>query len=375
MLTNLNQTDVEMLDEAKKLLKRLVTALSIVWLFVLIVPRILAIEAFRKLPAVSLFSDALPVGLISPGTTFFILLVIVATGVGAYGYGARSWTLVSFGFSILVFHLSVFLIAGCWYLVSGLWHLLAIGIFALREWGFKEQTRNHTVETLFTVVALGITFILLRVALKALKTSFQGVLVIGRAQEIESPFMETLSSMEGKSRDEVMLILLKNSLARCMAISFVGHFIAINVFSIPQAINAVAESIAAASESRQEQQAQQQTEGAKPVKPAESGKEKGKGAPEGKGTEKGKDEKPDVKKTEGGEEPEVKFNTPGATEKTPSEKGKGDEPEAGVDEAQPSNDARDYDKHKGKSKEGKVDEDDFGGLDSSDGEDLIKKGN
>ncbi|MBI2190866.1 MAG: hypothetical protein HYU36_02630 [Planctomycetes bacterium] len=360
---------MQCLEEAKKRIYSLVDLQTAVWLFVVVMPSVLAIDALRKLPPLPLLGDALPEGMMSAGTTFFILLVIVATGVGAYGYGVCSWTLVSMGFALVVFHLTILVLAGCWYLLSGLWHLVAVGIFALREWGFGDETRHHTVEAIFTLIALGFAFLLFRLVLKALKPAYEGILVLGRAQEIENPFMAMLASLEGKERDEILFLLLRNSLARCVAISLVGHFIVINVLSIPQAINAVAESIKDAAAAREEQIAKEkEAEKAGGKKPGEALKPVGKGGkggevapPAGKGSEPGKP----------GEEPGVEFNTPAATSKPGGSEA--EKPEEGPDENAPSGNATDYDKHKAEPKKKGAGDEDFGDLDGSDGENLIKK--
>jgi len=343
MLNNMDQAGMETVSTSRSKLVTLARIQLIILIAVYIVPHLLGIEFLRKVPGVSVLKAAMP--WMSAGTIFYIMLNIVGIFVGAYGFKMLSWSLLGFGFGMVVFNLVVLAISSVWLALMGAWHLLAAIFYILTEGGFKEMTHFHTAEMLFSAAALAISYFLVKLALKALGHSFQGVLIVGRAQEIENGVMNFLASFEGKTREEIMFLLMKNSLAKCLAVSLVGHFVAITVFSVPQFIQSVNEKIAEIGDTTEQS-----------VEKQPAVKKEGEEGKEGEG-EKGTGE--------GEPEPDLEFDTKAATKIKDST---GDAEEEFEDlETEPTGKAKDYEKHvPSKPKDKAAGDPDFGDLEPGD---------
>ena len=150
--------------------------------------------------------------------------------------------------------------------------------------------------------------------------------------------MDFLASFEGKTREEIMFLLMKNTLAKCLAVSLVGHFVAITVFSVPQFIQSVNEKIAEIGDTTEQSVEKQPAV----KKEGEEGKE-GEGEPE----------------------PDPLFDTKAAT-KIKDSTGDAEEEFEDLD-AEPTGKAKDYEKHvPSKPKDKDAGDPDFGDLEPGD---------
>jgi hypothetical protein len=277
---------------------------------------------------------------VSGGTFFYYCIAILATACGAYGFGVRSWSLIVLGFWMVAINLVATVCNALWNVLSGVWHLLAFLFYLLSEWGIREGGHPHLVATLSCIMGLAIAFVIFRLAFAALKPAFQGVLLVGRAQEMDSGLLEFLSPFEGRTHSEILTLLFRNTLMRLVGYSLVGHLVAITVMSVPSFIEKAQD---AWKESRA--LVQEKAEMEKSRAPAVKGSEKGKEAGKETGKEPATKDKGGEKGGEVGPEPGVEFKTPAAKPKTG---GDDDEPD-GAD-TKPTGNAEDYEKHKKEKK-------------------------
>ena len=336
MSANLDQEEMQTVERASELIKAIVVFEAALLIGVFVLSHVFGLDFFRK-PVLSTLTAAFPQ--INGGTFFYFTLAIVATGFGSYGFACRSWSLIVLGFWAVIVQLTAVVVSSIWFALTGAWHLLATLFYFISEWGFKSMTEYHCVGFLFSAGAIVVAFFLFKTVLPSLKPAFLGTLTLGRAQEIDSGLMDFLEPFEGLNRTEVLALLFRNSLAKFVTYSLVGHFAFITLFSIPGFIQKAQNAWYETKEAVGEETTDDKKDEAKPAEGDGETKEGGDG--------------------EEGDEPAPGFNTPGATETT-------DDDDIDMDDADklPSGDSGDYDKHKGKPEDDDDDDDldDLGGL-------------
>jgi len=324
MQTSLDQEGVATVDQAKDRIHQLAIVQAVILFGItFILAPILDLDILRKVPGVPILGDAMP--RVTGGSFFYFCVAIIAAACGAYGFGVRSWSLIVLGFWMVMINAVAMAASGVIYALKGGWHILASFFYLISEWGFGEMTRYHFVGILSCLISIAIAYVVVRLALAAVRPAFHGALLVGRAQELDSSLIDFLAPFEGKGQAEVLAQLFRNSLSRFLTYSLVGHFAVITVFSIPGFMSKAQEAWNEAREFAQ------RTEPEKKKPPVKTDGEKG-----------------DKEKGDGedGKEPDVKFDTPAATEKP------GDDDDIDFDDddedTKPTGDSEDYEKHKGK---------------------------
>lgn len=253
MTASINQEDFQVIDSAKERLVSLAFLQGILWVIALLLPPILGFEFLiddsareavmkakekNEAPPFSIRNEAVflarrVVPRPEAGAFFFSGVALLSALLGGlFGFGKRSWTFIVLGFWMVVGNAALFAVMSVISVLLAVWNLLMMG-FRLISGGGSESAGYNFAELLSWIIILGISFILLRIAQSALKPAFKGVLIIGRAQEMDSGLLDFLSPFEGQNRSQVLAMLFRNSLAECVSYALVGHIVVLTLFSGP----------------------------------------------------------------------------------------------------------------------------------------------
>ncbi|MDP6504457.1 MAG: hypothetical protein QF886_12615 [Planctomycetota bacterium] len=360
MSSSINQEDFQVIDSAKTRLVSLAILQAILWIVALLLPPILEFEFLidddaraaamtakekKETPPVSIRNEAVflarrVVPHPEAGAFFFSAVALLAAFFGGmFGYGKRSWTFIIVGFWMVVANAAFFAVMSVISLLLTVWNLLMTGFHTISK-GWGEFATHNFAEMISWAIILVGSIALVCIAHRALRPAFKGVLIVGRAQELDSGLLDFLAPFEGQNRSQVLTLLFRNSLAECVSYALVGHLFILTLFSGPGFITELNDFI--------------ETQKAEETEKVESGD-----TDEGEATNEG--EKPEGAAGANA----TSLPEPGTGLDTPAAKPKSDDPvfDELDDDTKPTGKEDDYKKHINKPEKTDAADDDFLKLD------------
>jgi hypothetical protein len=188
------------------------------------------------------------------GAFFFSAVALLAALFGGmFGYGKRSWTFIIVGFWMVVVNAALFAAVSVIALLLTVWNLLMMGFHTITK-GWGEFATYRFAEMISWAIILVGSVVLLRIVQGAFRPAFKSVLIIGRAQELDSGLLDFLSPFEGQSRSQILTLLFRNPLAECVSYALVGHLFVLTLFSGPGLITGLNDFIVDARQTEETEQ-------------------------------------------------------------------------------------------------------------------------